>query len=468
MKNLSLLRAVRGSRPLFFLTQETFPTWLKKQSDLIAGWINAQGFQGKPGTFCSLPGAKGEIECILCGLSEPAALGDIADFARKLPEGVYHFGALWDGKREMAVPKNDAQTLALGWLLGGYRFTRYKKETAAPAQLVLPEGAEALLREAEAISLGRDLINTPAEDMGPAELAKEATSLAKKHKAKITLITGDALLKKNYPAIHAVGRASPRAPRLIDLTWGNVKHPRVTLVGKGVCFDTGGLDIKSSSGMALMKKDMGGAAVALSLASMIMANKLPVRLRVLIPAVENAIAGNAYRTSDIIKMRNGLTVEVGNTDGEGRLVLADALCEASSENPSLLLDFATLTGAARVAVGTEISALFSNDDDMANNLLEAGKEVDDLLWRMPLYAGYAKQLKNEIADISSISSIPYAGAITAALFLEKFVGKDIKWAHLDLMGWNLSSRPAHPQGGEPMAARAAFQYLQSHLRGKKR
>jgi leucyl aminopeptidase len=296
--------------------------------------------------------------------------------------------------------------------------------------------------------------------MGPADLSSAAKKLAAEYKAKFSEIVGDDLLKQNYPAIHAVGRASTNPPRLIDITWGNKKHPKLTLVGKGVCFDTGGLDIKPAAGMLGMKKDMGGAAHVLGLASLIMHAKLPVRLRVLIPAVENVISGNAYKPGDVINTRKGLTVEIGNTDAEGRVILADALFEASSEKPELILDFATLTGAARVAMGTDISALFTNDNHLANELINLGEKLLDPIWRMPLYTPYRKLIESPIADLNNAPLSLYGGAITAALFLKEFVGNNISWAHFDIMAWNASSSSAHPEGAEAMAIRAVFEYLQ--------
>ncbi|MEK9725322.1 MAG: leucyl aminopeptidase family protein, partial [Rhodospirillaceae bacterium] len=300
----------------------------------------------------------------------------------------------------------------------------------------------------------RDLINTPAVDMGPDGLAAAAAKVAKAHRARIKVIVGNDLLKKNYPAVHAVGRAHDRAPRLIDITWGNARAPKVTLVGKGVCFDTGGLDIKSAAGMRLMKKDMGGAAHVLGAAAWIMAAKLKVRLRVLIPAVENSIAGNAMRPGDVVPTRKGLTIEIGNTDAEGRVILSDALAEAAIEKPELIVDFATLTGAARVALGPELPALFCTDDRLADDLLAAGTAATDPFWRMPLWAGYDRLVDGKVADVNNAPEGGHGGAITAALFLQRFVEPDVPWAHIDLMAWNGSNRPGRPEGGEAMGLRA--------------
>jgi leucyl aminopeptidase len=311
----------------------------------------------------------------------------------------------------------------------------------------------------ESIYYVRDLINTPTDDMGPTELADFTVALGKQYAATVDQIIGDDLLKKGFATIHTVGRASDDAPRLLDLRWGNAAHPKVTLVGKGVCFDTGGLDIKPSSGMLLMKKDMGGAAHVLGLARMIMEAKLPIRLRVLIPAVENSISGNAYRPGDIIKSRKGLTIEIGNTDAEGRVVLADALTEAVSEKPDMLIDIATLTGAARIALGTDIAVLFTNSDEVAAAVSQHAEQQSDPIWRLPLFASYREALNSSIADINNSSSDSYAGAITAGLFLKEFVPDDIPWMHFDMMAWNLKTRPGRPQGGEAMALRALFSYL---------
>ena len=325
------------------------------------------------------------------------------------------------------------------------------------AKLVVPKNADPLLAEslADAVHLVRDLINTPANDMGPSGLAAAARKVARAHGAKVSVTIGDALLKKNYPLVHAVGRASSDAPRLIDLRWGG-KGPKVTLVGKGVCFDSGGLDLKPASGMLLMKKDMGGGAHVLGLADMIMGAKLPLRLRVLVPAVENAVSGDAFRPLDVLKTRKGLTVEVGNTDAEGRLVLGDALSEAARENPDLIVDFATLTGAARVALGTEVPAFFTDRDSLADALMRHAARESDPLWRLPLHKPYRRLLDSKVADLNNVSSGSFGGAITAALFLAEFVGSEAPWVHFDLMAWNLSDRPGRPQGGEAMGLRAVY------------
>ena len=350
---------------------------------------------------------------------------------------------------------------AIAWGLQSYQFSRYKKSDIKIPKLVLHESADSATIEntVAAIHLVRDLINTPTENMGPAQLATATKNLSDEYGGSFNQTIGEQLLQDNFPAIHAVGRASVYEPRLLDLRWGDSSHPKLTLVGKGVCFDTGGLDLKPTAGMRLMKKDMGGAAHVLGLAKMIMAAKLPVQLRVLIPAVENSIAGNAYRPGDIISSRKGSTIEIGNTDAEGRVVLADALFEAIQEKPELIIDFATLTGAARVALGFDVAAMFTNDDDVATGLMAAANEQQDPMWRLPLHAGYRTLIDTPIADISNSGSSPQAGAITAALFLQHFVGDDIPWVHFDLMAWNTATRPGRPEGGEAMALRAVFAYL---------
>ena len=440
--------------PVLALAKGALPAWLKKQPPATRRWVETSGFAAEPGAFCALPGENGATARILFGYDadDPWCW---AQLASKLPEGSYRI--------ERALPPRQANWAALAWALSAYRFARYKKsrESVKIARLCWPAGADrdAVARAARATCLVRDLVNMPASDMGPAELADAARALARRHKAKTTVVEGDALLDRSYPAIHAVGRASSRAPRLIDLVWGSPRAPKVTLVGKGVCFDSGGLDLKPSAGMRLMKKDMGGAAHALGLADMIMDAGLKLRLRVLIPAVENAVAGNAMRPLDVIATRKGISVEIGNTDAEGRLILADCLAEADSEKPDLLIDFATLTGAARTALGPELPALFTDDDRLARALLAAGAAESDPLWRLPLWPPYRKLLDSKVAEISSTGESPFAGAITAALFLREFVSPATSWAHLDLFAWNASARPGRPEGGEAMTIRAIYRML---------
>jgi leucyl aminopeptidase len=372
-----------------------------------------------------------------------------------LPPSLYH----------LASPVEDSALAAIAWGMGAYRFGRYKsaKNGEPVAQLKLPQDADygRVLAMIDAVWFGRDLINTPASDLGPQELEDAARRLAARHGASVSSIVGDDLKAQNLPMIHAVGRASTRAPRLIDLTWGSASAPRVTLVGKGICFDTGGLDIKPAAGMLLMKKDMGGAATALALAHMVMAAKLNVRLRVLIPAAENSISGNAFRPGDVLVSRAGKTVEIGNTDAEGRLVLADALALADEERPDTLVSFATLTGAARVALGPELPPLFTDDDAFAGALIAAGNRLGDPVWRMPFWTGYEATLDSPVADMNNVSDGPFAGSVTAALFLRRFVKNARRFAHLDIYGWRPAAKPLGPKGGEVQAARAVFEVLRA-------
>ena len=441
-----------GAVPILPLTAERLKAWLAAQPATVTAWVESLGFEAKPGTHCLLPGSDGALARVLAGVDPADGPYAYAGLPAALPPGRYRLEAT-DGAGD---PHEQANHAALGWALGSYAFARYRQGRDF-ASLAWPKGADrgAVARAAEATWLVRDLINTPAGDMGPTELTAAARKLARDHGGRLSVIVGDALLKRNYPAVHAVGRASAEAPRLIDLRWGR-RGPKVTLVGKGVCFDSGGLDLKSAAGMKLMKKDMGGAAHVLGLASMVMAAGLPLRLRVLVPAVENSVAGNAFRPLDVLKTRKGLTVEVGNTDAEGRLILCDALAEASREKPDLLIDFATLTGAARVALGAGLPALFCNDEALAGALLEEGLARHDPLWWLPLHRPYRASLDSPVADLNNISDGPYGGAITAALFLEAFVGDDIPWAHLDLMAWNIAAGPGRPLGGEAMGLRAVY------------
>jgi len=430
---------------------------LKGQGKLTQGWLKSIEFRPDPGKVALVPKRDGSIGRVVLGLGRSPEMWTFAGLRERLPRGRYAYDDL---------PSEHANAAALAWALSSYTFTRYRPaDTKRPPTLVWPEGCDrgAVQRTFDAITLGRDLINTPAGDLGPAELAAAVVTLGERYGAEVTVLEGEGLLEQGYPAIHAVGRAATQAPRLADLRWGDPKAPTLTLVGKGVCFDSGGLDLKSAAGMKLMKKDMGGAASVLALAHMIMDAELPLRLRVLIPAVENAVSGNAYRPGDVLQTRKGLTVEVGNTDAEGRLVLCDALTEAVSEKPDLLLDFATLTGAARIALGTELPALFSTDDDFAAEALSAGLRLADPMWRMPLHREYRRHLDSRIADLNNIASISQGGAITAALFLDEFIPEGQRWVHVDTMGWNSSNRPGRPQGGEVFGIRAFFDAIRATL-----
>lgn len=460
-----LAKKTAKSTPILPVNAESFAAWLKKQDAQTKAWVAASGFSGATGKLLPLPAKDGTIAAVLFGVGKDDSLYTYAALPNILPKN--DAGYYIDKK----MSSERATQAALGWALGTYQFTAYKpankKESAA---LIWPEKADkaSVQAAAEAVFLVRDLVNTPANDLGPEEIENAGGNLIKSfNPASIKVITGEDLLKQNYPAIYEVGKASARAPRLIDIRWGNEKHPMVTLVGKGVVFDTGGLDIKPSSGMLLMKKDMGGAAHVLGLAHMIMAAKLPVRLRVLIPAVENSISGNAFRPGDVIKTRKGLSVEIGNTDAEGRVILGDALTEACREKPALVIDFATLTGAARVALGPELPAMFSNNDKLANDLLEASRKAEDPMWRLPLWEPYYDMLGSKIADINNAGAGGMGGAITAALYLQKFVDAETPWVHIDTYAWNNGAKPGRPDGGEALGMRAAYGLIQKRF-GKRK
>ena len=416
-------------------------------------WASANGFSGETGRTLVLPGENGTVVGALFGTGDGEGTLAVGALAKTLPEGDWYF----------ATTPSEPELTAIALVLGGYVFTRYGKKPGKALRFALPSGVDAarVRRTAEGVFLTRDLVNTPTSDMGPDELEKAVRTLAAAHKAEVQVIKGDDLLKQNFPMIHAVGRASVGAPRLVDMTWGPKNAPKLTLVGKGVCFDTGGLDIKPSSGMLLMKKDMGGAANVLGLASIIMAAGLKVRLRVLIPAVENSIAGNAFRPGDVLTSRKGITVEIGNTDAEGRLVLADALALADDEEPQMLIDMATLTGAARVALGPDLPPFYTDDEKLASDLAAASVAVEDPLWRMPLWRPYDAKLSSKIADINNVTTDGFAGSITAALFLKRFVEKTAAWAHFDIFAWNPSDRPYGPAGGEAQGIRALERVISS-------
>lgn len=417
-------------------------------------WAKANGFAGQSGRLLALPDGDGDIGAYLFGMG---AAGKAAPLALGAASA-----ALQEGSYELKGNFGDPDLAALGFLLGAYRFDRYKKGKPAP-ELKMPEKADSaeVKRLADAASIARDLINTPANDLGPELFEASVRYFARARKMNVAMVMGDDLIEENFPLIHTVGRASSQPPRLMDLTWGNANHPKLTLVGKGVTFDTGGLNIKPGNSMALMKKDMGGAANVLGLAHAIVDAKLKVRLRVLLPIVENAISGSAFRPGDILPSRKGLTVEIGNTDAEGRLILADALTFADEEDPDLVIDMATLTGAARVALGPELPPLYARDDELAARIMKSGLALGDPLWHMPLWPGYDKMLESKIADINHISNGPFAGSITAALFLNRFTRQQTDWVHLDIFGWAPEARPGHPFGGTDQGIRALYGLLES-------
>jgi leucyl aminopeptidase len=427
--------------------------WLKGEPPRVRHAVAAQGFKAEGFQLAFLPGERDQWAAAL-GVASVDELSPwcLAQAAETLPEGTYRVAGGGPGPA------------TLGWLLGQYSFTRYKQDKPQRGARVLLTDVPARIGEtvalAEATFLVRDLVNTPAQDMGPRELEQAAAALAKETGAQLA-VTAGAELEAGYPMVAAVGRAAvaERAPRLIELSWGDRRHKKIAIVGKGVCFDSGGLDIKPADGMRLMKKDMGGAAHALALARLVIGQRLPVRLHMIVPAVENAISGAAFRPGDVLNSRSGLTVEVGNTDAEGRLILGDALTRAAEEKPEMILDFATLTGAARVALGPDLPALFANDDALAAAMLESGTAVGDPLWRMPLWKHYSDMLSSDVADIGNVGEGGMAGAVTAALFLQKFVPEGVPWAHLDTFSWRSAARPGRPKGGDALGLRAAFEML---------
>ncbi len=451
-----ITKSKTASTAIYLLTEKTFPTWLKKQPAKLKKWLETNDFTAKDGSHIVLSTPNGTVDKILCGVETPLNIWSIAHLPTKIPAEIYHL--------EGEFNKEEATNLALGWSLATYEFTKYKKSSKKFPQLVAPKNCDVALAKSffEAICWARDLINIPANDMNPATLAGEAANWAKTQKAKVSIIKGEELLKENYPMIYAVGKAATVPPYLVDIKFPRKNAPKITLVGKGVTFDSGGLDIKSTSGMKLMKKDMGGAANVLALAKVIVDNNLPVQLRILLPIVENAVAGNAMRPLDIVPTRKGINVEIGNTDAEGRLILCDALFEGDSEAPDLLIDCATLTGAARVALGTEIPAFFTADNKLANKLAEISEKECDPVWRLPLWKGYRSQLDTKNADLSNDPDSSYAGAITAALYLQEFILKTKSWIHVDMMAWNLQNKAGRPQGGEAMAIRALYKLIKEN------
>ena len=457
MTDLSHLVVADKGQPahsIHLVDKAGYDNWFKAQPGRIRAVLEAQKFQPNPFEKAIIPGESGDDWSVVNAVANVGSLSNwcLARLAEALPAGTYR------------IEGHDVGGAALGWMLGQYKFTRYKKEDKPTGPRILVTGEPGRIAEAvaaaEATYLVRDLVNTPAADMGPAELATAAEQLAQEHDAKIHITKGDAL-SEGYPMVYAVGKAADkaRAPRLVEIHWGNPKHPHLALVGKGVCFDSGGLDIKPAAGMALMKKDMGGAAHVLGLAHIIMAMKLPVRLHLVIGAVENAISGNAMRPGDILTSRKGLTVEVNNTDAEGRLVLGDAITKACEEKPELLLDFATLTGAARVALGPDLPPVFANTEGHGEAMMASGKRCDDPVWHMPLWAGYDEMLKTDIADLDNAPTGGFAGAITAALFLKRFVEDGVEWMHFDTFAWRPAPKPGRPKGGDALGMRAAWSYL---------
>jgi leucyl aminopeptidase len=454
--------SLHGAVPLWFVTKESWPRIKAGLPEQAQAFASACRFEPAPGRHQILPNLDGRIAGVVFGLeAEDARARDLflpGQLAAALPAGVYRF----------ANSPYNAALAALAWELSSYRFGRYKSNSSDCPKLCIPDGVDAarIERIAAGVMLGRDLINTPANDMDPEALEEAVLGLARRRGAKTAVIRGDRLIEANLPLIHAVGRASAAAPRLAEFSFGEEAHPKVTVVGKGVCFDSGGLDIKPESAMKLMKKDMGGAATALALAFMVMDAGLPVRLRVIVPIVENAISGRAMRPGDIYKSRNGLTVEIGNTDAEGRLILADALALADEEAPDMLFDFATLTGAARVALGPDLPPYYTADEALAAKIEKIGAAVQDPVWRLPLWDPYSKFLESQFADLNNISSTPFAGSITAALFLRRFVEKAKSWAHFDIFAWTPNAKPGRPEGAEVQAARLLYDLIEERFGGQ--
>jgi leucyl aminopeptidase len=441
-------------RTLHLVDRDRYPGWHASQPPAVAQWLSAHGYDGAAGSALALPGEEGLAGAVL-GIGDPLDPLSYAHAPMALPAGD------WRVQGDLDAAARNA--LQLGWGLGSYRYSRFRNPGRAPARLVL-ETPDAETTDLLAACLRvRDLVNTPTEHLGPAQLHEVVDQIAAAHGARFEAIVGDDLLARNFPAIHAVGRASHRAPRLLCLDWGDASHPHVAIVGKGVCFDTGGLNIKSGDGMRNMKKDMGGSAHAIALAELIMARKLPLRITLLVPAVENAIGPDSYRPGEVVATRKGVSVEIDNTDAEGRMVLCDALTYAGELSPRLLLDFATLTGAARVALGPELPALYANDESVAAQWLEAGAQTRDPLWRMPLWRPYLRYLTSNVADIANSGPSKMAGSIAAALYLERFVADGLPWAHLDVYAWNDSDRPGRPCGGEAQGLRAAYHMLKSRF-----
>jgi leucyl aminopeptidase len=453
MNSIFITAGTARANPIWFVTTANYPELRERLDADACGFADAVGFEPKAGRHLLLPGKNG-IAGVLFGLEGAGEARDLflpGRLPQQLPDGIYRF----------ANQPHDERLAALAFALGAYSFTRYRKSEAREVKLDLPQSIDRadLWRVVEAVTLARDLINTPANDMGPADLEEATRALAACHGADVRCLVGEELLAENFPLIHAVGRASDGAPRLIELNWGEASHPRISIVGKGVCFDSGGLDIKSENAMLLMKKDMGGAATALALAHMIMDGGLKVRLQVLIPAVENVISGAAFRPRDVYRSRKGLTVEVGNTDAEGRLILADALALADESAPDLLIDLGTLTGAARVALGPDVPAFYTDDDALAAAVARHAAAENDPLWRLPLWQPYAGMLDSKVADVNNVAAGGFAGSILCALFLQRFVAAAKAWMHFDIYAWTPIAKPGRPEGGECQAARALYALL---------
>lgn len=460
MTSKAFAASAKDAIPLTLLEKGELNIWMTVQTPWLQNWLHTTGFSADAGQVALVPDAHGHLGGVVVGYEGAPDMWSLAGLPYTLPAGSYE---LTNKLKAEVVEK-----LSLGWALGAYRFSRYLGgKGKVPAQLVVNKGMHEAGLMAEAITLVRDLINTPANDLGPEELAEAGLKIARQHKAKAKLIKGEDLLKQNYPAIYEVGKGSDRPPLLLDFTWGDATAPKLTLVGKGVVFDSGGLDIKPSAGMLTMKKDMGGAAHVLALAHLIMSNRLKVRLRVLIPIVENSVSGRAFRPLDIINTRSGKTVEIGNTDAEGRLILCDCLYEAAQENPDWLIDFATLTGAGWAAVGPQMGVFFANDESLADKIAAGSKSEEDPLWRLPLWQPYARSMKGKISDLSNTGTLGSGGAITAALYLEQFIKPGQKWAHFDVRAWNESARPGRPEGGEAFGLRACYAAIEGKF-GKKR
>ena len=441
-----------SSIPINVVLKSEYSTWKNSQSDTLQNWIKIAQFKPKPNTVLCIPNKDGKLDSVLVVSGNEDHTWALGACAEQLPSAKYHIST---------TQKSDIQ-IYLGWALGSYQFCKYKKAKSKKCELLIEESINQnkLAALVNAIAIVRDMVNTPAADMMPQHISHECKIIAEKFDKDITEHVGEELLTNNFPVIHAVGRASVHTPRLIEFNWGDSKHSKVTLIGKGVSFDSGGLDIKSTQGMRLMKKDMGGAAHVLGITYAIMQLNLPIQVQVLVPAVENAISGDAFRPGDVLTSRSGKTIEIDNTDAEGRLILCDAISKAAEDKPDLIIDFATLTGAARIALGTEVPAFFSNDDSLAKSLLQASKIINDPVWQLPLHKPYRHMLDSSIADICNSASSGYGGAITAALFINEFVPVDIKWIHFDVMAWNTRSQPGRPKGGEAMGLRAVVEFLQ--------